>query len=1495
MCLFTHFAAGALVGGLVGEPLLGSLAGIASHAVLDMIPHYDHPDWRLELLGGVGALVLLLILPFGTKAAVWGGLGGVLPDLENLFQKLGLYSRRRFIFPSHNGLLPHGRRLSAGSLRWQGALFVACYLILGLSFPAQATAGIRLPNPQAILGQAEVSVLSSGPDRTVVRVHIPVLKAPGDWSTVDLEQVQWGDPLVLDEENSSLPRFVAPHRSFSIAVPSRQRPYVSILSVQWWREPVGPWDAATLASVNVPQVFRSVPVVGCDVDFGAGDGILSTLVLELQHPRQGVFADFLARGDKAAREPMAGLVVPHGLLNADVYSVLSRGSIQVARNRLAAKGGDESVPFIQFGVTGNWVHLEVTQNGPTRLTGAELSNMGVPVTVVDPQKLRLYRGGGLALAEDPTVPDSEQVDRIGLHEVAIDVLDGGDQEWNLDDEIRFYAVSTSAWRDNFINGAERLDYYDHPFANHASYWLTWEDDATPSPLPGQPLRMPEISSPAAAGTQVDAGRLRLHREKQLLDQGGLVQDNWLWDTNINATWPDIFYLRNPVPGAPARFVVDIRGNYGTILDYQFLAEAWLNDDSEAKTTLAFTVRNQSDADSSRVRVVGESLQVSAGENVLHLANLSPSYGNTRSQPLAMDSYDISYLSELRLAGDTDALEAIFAAGDGDVDLGQLNIQVQKTVGMELAVWDVTESGNPRILLGTDGSDMYSLGYALQDSSDHRLVFLGRDALATVTSGAIARPSDLRNSSVDLDHLTVFAPEFELAANSLAAYRGNYIAGISDPAAAAVSADDIYNSFSGGQKDPRAIRNYLKWVYEESAHRLRYVCFIGNASRDYRNYKQKPELQGLYDFLPTEVRTIFPSYPITGTRAAPYASDDGLVSFNNPGFGGLDFPDLACGRISVSNLTDALDIVSRVISYSANPEPGLWRNRVIFSADDANRPEYGANAVIGEISHTVEADVLTEEEIPLSIDTDKIYGVAYSFPSPNSFYKPQMRNDVNAAMSEGATIFHYIGHGAEDNLADEQIFQSKDIPNLTNSMKRFVFIAFSCDVGVFDSPDRWSMAEQFLESAQGGAIGCICASQVSYVFNNNRLSEAFYAQLYPDRRVDAEQTLGQALMSAKGLMPTPTDISNSQRYNFFGDPAISLPNPPDVLAFSTDSLDTLRTGMKQTVVMDTEGQDPPQPGELYNLRVEDSGFDQVYIVNTLSPNPNPPPQLLYSPVERYYHHKGSAVFKGSGANLIGRLEVPFISPVQFRYGDDARVRMVVGSGERERSGNLTLSSVRQGGEVSNDVLGPNIALSFADNRYRVRVGSLLTADLSDTSGIAILGTSPGNSLLLEFDDSGFMTDVTKSFTFGQNSYTSGQLAFPLPADLDLGAHRAALHGSDALGNVGSDTLSFQLIPEGVRGIESVTLFPNPTPGPCRLLFDLSDPMQVSWEIYTLSGKRIRTLREDFASPGPVILAWDGRDEQGDEIANGTYLFVLRGLTQAADDRVITKTGKLVVMR
>ena len=101
MCLFTHFAGGALAGAATNSIWLGAMAGVASHAVLDILPHYDHPDWRVELAGGIAALAILFLLPFWTWPAIVGGIMGMLPDLENLLQKIGRMRKDQFVLHQH--------------------------------------------------------------------------------------------------------------------------------------------------------------------------------------------------------------------------------------------------------------------------------------------------------------------------------------------------------------------------------------------------------------------------------------------------------------------------------------------------------------------------------------------------------------------------------------------------------------------------------------------------------------------------------------------------------------------------------------------------------------------------------------------------------------------------------------------------------------------------------------------------------------------------------------------------------------------------------------------------------------------------------------------------------------------------------------------------------------------------------------------------------------------------------------------------------------------------------------------------------------------------------------------------------------------------------------------------------------------------------------------------------------------------------------------------
>src|SRR5687767_6277415 len=50
----------------------------------------------------------------------------------------------------------------------------------------------------------------------------------------------------------------------------------------------------------------------------------------------------------------------------------------------------------------------------------------------------------------------------------------------------------------------------------------------------------------------------------------------------------------------------------------------------------------------------------------------------------------------------------------------------------------------------------------------------------------------------------------------------------------------------------------------------------------------------------------------------------------------------------------------------------------------------------------------------------------------------------------------------------------------------------------------------------------------------------------------------------------------------------------------------------------------------------------------------------------------------------------------------------------------------------------------------------------------------------------------------------------------------------------------------------------------------EPVNVLVRVYTASGRLIRTLRA-FGGLAQIQLPWDGRDDEGDVLANGTYFF------------------------
>jgi hypothetical protein len=127
----THALVGAVMGRLAKRTDRAFLAGVASHAVLDCLPHRDSGHPLILLVDACGVLGVAALAAASPDARMLAGVaGGVLPDLENLSALSEDDPGRGLkIFPSHWFHHTRHRRGLAIGLE----LLVVAAALLGLS------------------------------------------------------------------------------------------------------------------------------------------------------------------------------------------------------------------------------------------------------------------------------------------------------------------------------------------------------------------------------------------------------------------------------------------------------------------------------------------------------------------------------------------------------------------------------------------------------------------------------------------------------------------------------------------------------------------------------------------------------------------------------------------------------------------------------------------------------------------------------------------------------------------------------------------------------------------------------------------------------------------------------------------------------------------------------------------------------------------------------------------------------------------------------------------------------------------------------------------------------------------------------------------------------------------------------------------------------------------------------------------------------------------
>ncbi len=106
-------------------------------------------------------------------------------------------------------------------------------------------------------------------------------------------------------------------------------------------------------------------------------------------------------------------------------------------------------------------------------------------------------------------------------------------------------------------------------------------------------------------------------------------------------------------------------------------------------------------------------------------------------------------------------------------------------------------------------------------------------------------------------------------------------------------------------------------------------------------------------------------------------------------------------------------------------------------------------------------------------------------------------------------------------------------------------------------------------------------------------------------------------------------------------------------------------------------------------------------------------------------------------------------------------------------------------------------------------------------------------------------------------------------------------------------SYRFYPRWLAGVDAtgsarepeLSVGPNPTGGSIRVRFSPAAAGRVEVAVYSVRGKRVKTLYGGPASRAPVALEWDGANERGEKAAAGMYFVVARQGDKTAVAKVV----------
>ena len=1112
--------------------------------------------------------------------------------------------------------------------------------------------------------------------------------------------------------------------------------------------------------------------------------------------------------------------------------------------------------------SGEWYKISVTEDGVYKITYSFLKDqLKIDLSASSPQSFRLFGNGGGIL---PLLNSQFRYD--DLQENAVFVNDGGTAgKWDDQDYILFYGQSPVQW---LFNTAQNRYYHQANYYSDSTFYFITLKGGT-----GSPKRIQQAASLSATPDFIvnSFDDYQYHElDKVNFVKSGREFYGESFDINLNQsfsfTFPNILQQSVTIKTIFAGHSPGVTSS---------ASARYLNQTLFSGT---YTTGSQYTDDYAMERTTTSTFLPSAGDVVKIDFTFTPA--NTEC---------IGFLNYIELL----AKRALTFAGNGVTD--QMFFRSMEATGAgktaqfniasapaAMIVWNITDKLNVRQQIHNNGSFITQV-----DSTQQFLAFGGNNFL---TPGAIGTVSNQNlHALTQADFIIVTHPLFEDQANRIADMHRT----LDNMSVNVVRTDLIYNEFSSGAQDIAGIRNFVKMFYDRgigNGTEPKYLLLFGDGSYD--NKYRRPNNT---NFIPTFESENSYSF------LSSFVADDfyGLMDDNEGLCSSSEKIDIGVGRIIAQNIGEAKTVTDKTIQYASLPQssgcPGCdgsggtlgdWRNVVTFIADDEDGP-----------LHVPPAESFANyiNTYHKTYNIDKIYLDAYKqISTPAGQRYPDVNDAINKRVNKGSLIINYVGHGGETGWAEERVLTNDDINSWTNINKLPVFITATCEFSRWDDPARTSSGEKILLSSTGGGVALFSTTRLVFASSNEVLNRALIKFMFDDPSF----RLGDIMVASK---TDPGNLNlNTRNFSLLGDPALRLHYPK----FSIEATqinaqpiialnDTLSSLEKVTIAgrIVKGGQVQSDFNGFLYPTVYDKASSITMLRNDLSS-----PNITFK-LQKNVLYKGKATVKN------GEWSFTFIVPkdisYQFGFG---KLSFYAENGVEDGAGYF--DSIVVGGSSANIISetdGPEIKLYLNDERFAfggtTNEKPTIVCLLSDSTGINTVGNGVGHDITAMIDGKVDPVYVLNDYYEADlDSYSSGRVAYPL-SKLSEGRHTLKVKAWGILNNSSESYTEFVVASDASLALKHVLNYPNPFTTHTQFSFEYNKPcedLDVQVQIFTISGKLVKTISKKIITPGTRIddLTWDGRDDFGDRIGRGVYIYRVKLNTA---DESASETQKLVILK